>query len=239
MNKGYLANLRPSERRLVVGIAVVFFVVINFWFVIPQFGEWGRVQARMWEANEKLRTYQKEIDMIPKYQKAVKQLESEGQSVPPEEQTAQFSRTIQNEQARSGVQILSTSKMQVRTNQFFIEQSQSISLQGREAQLVDFLYNLGSGNSLIRVRDLSLRPDPPRQQLTANVKFIASFQKAASAKAGAAPATPAKPKTTAANTGGAGKLPGTSVPVCVSVISPLPPVNTAATALPISTAKRP
>jgi Tfp pilus assembly protein PilO len=177
MSKGYLANLRPSERRLVVGIGVVFFVVINFWFVIPKFGEWARVQARMWEAQEKLAVYQKEIARIPVYQRTVRQLESEGQSVPAEEQTANFSRTIQNQGARSGVQILSTSKMQVRTNQFFLELSQSIAVQGQESQLVDFLYNLGSGNSSIRVRDISLRPDPPRHQLTANVKFVASYQK--------------------------------------------------------------
>lgn len=177
MSSGYLANLRPSERRLVVGIGIVFFVVINFWFVIPQFGEWDRVQARMWEANEKLKAYQKEIDMIPAYEKIVRQLESEGQSVPPEEQSAQFSRTIQTQQARSGVQIVSTSKMQVKTNQFFLEQSQSISLQGKEPQLVDFIYSLGEGNSLIRVRDLSIRPDPPRFQLTANVRLVASLKK--------------------------------------------------------------
>jgi len=56
---------------------------------------------------------------------------------------------------------------------------------------VDFLYNLGSGNSLIRVRDLSLRPDPPRQQLSGNVKLVASYQKNPSKK----PAPAAKPPT--------------------------------------------
>ena len=42
---------------------------------------------------------------------------------------------------------------------------------------MDFLYSLGSGNSLIRVRDLTLRPDPPRQQLSGTVKLVASYQK--------------------------------------------------------------
>jgi type II secretory pathway component PulM len=199
MKSGYLSNLRPSERRLVVGIGVVFFVVINFWFIIPQFGEWGRVQARMWEAQEKLSVYQKEIAMKSNYEKVVRQMESEGQSVPAEEQTVQFSRTIQNKQAESGVQIISTSKMNVRTNQFFIDQGQSITLQAQESQLVDFLYNLGTGNSLIRVRELSLRPDPPRQNLVANATLVASYQKKVAAKpgSGTAPAQPggATPKT--------------------------------------------
>jgi len=73
------------------------------------------------------------------------------------------------------------------TNQFFLEQSQNISVQSGEQQLVDFLYNLGSGNSLIRVRDLTLRPDPPRQNLSATVKLVASFQKKTAGKG--APAT--------------------------------------------------
>jgi len=44
---------------------------------------------------------------------------------------------------------------------------------------VDFLYSLGSGNSLIRVRDLRLHPDPPRQQLQADIRLAASYQKKA------------------------------------------------------------
>jgi len=52
---------------------------------------------------------------------------------------------------------------------------------------------------MIRVRDLSLRPDPPRQQLVANVKLVASYQKKSTARPAAAPANksvasnPAKP----------------------------------------------
>ena len=42
---------------------------------------------------------------------------------------------------------------------------------------MDFLYSLGSGNSLIRVRDLALKPNAPRQALSGNVKLVASYQK--------------------------------------------------------------
>jgi Tfp pilus assembly protein PilO len=114
---------------------------------------------------------------VPVYQRQVKEMESEGQSVPAEEQQNQFSRAIQMQQAQSGVNITSTSKQTVRTNQFFLELTQQVSVQSGEAQLVDFLYNLGSGNSLIRVRDLALHPDPPRQQLSGTVKLVASYQK--------------------------------------------------------------
>jgi Tfp pilus assembly protein PilO len=184
MSKGYFDNLRPGERRLVVVVGVAFFIVIQFWFVFPKFGDWDRVQARMWEAQEKLKEYEAEIDKVPKYKSVVQRMEKDGQVVGAEEQSTQFARGIQTHQARSGVNVMSTSKMQTTTNQFFIEVSQSISLQSKEDQLVNFLHGLGGGDSLIRVRDLSLRPDPSRQQLTANVKLIASFQKKPAVKGG-------------------------------------------------------
>jgi hypothetical protein len=53
---------------------------------------------------------------------------------------------------------------------------------------VDFLYKLGDGNSLIRVRSLSLRPDAPRQNLGGNITLIASYQKKPSARSAPAPA---------------------------------------------------
>ena len=54
---------------------------------------------------------------------------------------------------------------------------QNINVLATEEQLVDFLYKLGSGASMIRVRDLELQPDPPRQHLSANIKLVASYQK--------------------------------------------------------------
>jgi hypothetical protein len=60
---------------------------------------------------------------------------------------------------------------------FFIEQVQNISVVATDQQLVDFLYKLGSGASMIRVRDLELQPDGPRQHLNANIRLVASYQK--------------------------------------------------------------
>jgi hypothetical protein len=42
---------------------------------------------------------------------------------------------------------------------------------------VDFLYKLGSGASMIRVRDLELQPDAPHQHLNGNIRLVASYQK--------------------------------------------------------------
>jgi hypothetical protein len=176
---GYLdrLNLRPFEKRLVVGVGAVLFLVLNGWFVVPHFADLGQAENRRLEAIRKLDRWQAEIAQAGKYDAGIKQFLIAGGEVPQEEQQNQFARTIQDQQARSGVGIQSFGRVSTETNQFFLKLSQPITVQSGEAQLVDFLYNLGSGNSLIRVRDLSLRPDPPRQALSGTVKLVASFQK--------------------------------------------------------------
>ena len=191
---GYLENLRPFEKRMVVGVAAMLFVVLNFWFVVPHFSDWGRARKRMEKARETRQRFQAEIDQIPAYTKRVKELESEGAAVPPEEAANHFSTAIQSQSVQSGVTIIRTGRQTTRTNQFFLEKTESISAQSKEPQLVDFLYNLGSGNSLIRVRDLTLRPDQPRHELSAEIKLIASYQKKPGSKTAPAPVQTATTK---------------------------------------------
>jgi hypothetical protein len=184
--KGYLSKLRPFERRLVVGIGVVFFIVFNLVFVRPYFYDWSTMQIRLREAQEELDKYEKEFQQTNNYARTIRTLEQEGSTVPPEDQALRFSSAIFGQAGQSGVEILQNSRITTRTNQFFMEQTQTINVQAGEPQLIDFLYNLGSGASLIRVRDLSIRPDPPRYHLVANVKLVASYQKKLPVKGGAA-----------------------------------------------------
>ncbi len=190
MSSGYWAGLRSNEKRLVVLIASVFFVVLNWLFVFPYFKEWGKVQDRMWEANRKLRTYKNEIAQTNVYLPAVIRMEGQGEAVPAEDQALHFLNIVNSQAGQSGVRFLSNSRINSTTNQFFVDLSQNISVQSQEQQLVDFLYNLGASNSLIRVRDLSLRPDPARQQLVASVTLVASYQKKPAAKSSSAGASP-------------------------------------------------
>ena len=60
-----------------------------------------------------------------------------------------------------------------------------------ESELIDFLYNMGSGGSLVRVRDLSVSPDAGQYKLSGRVTLTASLQKKAAPVAAAKPATPA------------------------------------------------
>ena len=183
-------NLRPFEKRLVVGVGAVLFLVLNAWFVVPHFSDLSQTQKQRQELLSKLKGWQAEIDQKDKYQAGINKFIKEGSEVPQQEQQSQFDRTIQEQSSRSGVNLGLFGNTKTSTNQFFLELTHQISVASGEAQLVDFLYNLGSGNSLIRVRDLTLHPDAPRQQLSANIKLVASYQKSLTKKAapGASPA---------------------------------------------------
>jgi hypothetical protein len=182
MSSGYWNSLKPFEKRVVVGFGVLFFVVLNFLFVIPHFSDLATVHDRMGDAQRKLARYENEISQTNVYAMGLREFEKENSDVPPEDQWLQFANTVQSQAGQSGVHIASVSHINTQTNQFFLEKSQSLSVQSGEQQLVSFLYDLGSGNSQIRVRDLSVRPDPPRQQLVAQVKLVASYQKRATAR---------------------------------------------------------
>lgn len=189
----YLARLNPSERRFVVGVGLLFFLVINIFWVWPHFSDWGNLRGRLDKARSTLGRYESAIQSKPKTETEIKKLASEGSYVPPEDQSIQFLRTIQAQAAQSGVGFQGSSRAFTSTNQFFLEQAQTITVIAEENQLVDFLYNLGSGNSLIRVREISVRPDPSRQRLNANITLVASYQKSTKAPAARAAAPAARP----------------------------------------------
>ncbi|MBU6399718.1 MAG: hypothetical protein KGS61_05320 [Verrucomicrobia bacterium] len=189
-------NLRPEERRLVVVVGVVVFGVLNLWLVWPHFRDWARLQAALDKSRATLLSYQKEVGNIPKYQEKLKYLESQGSAVLPAEQALQLARTVRDQAAQSGVMIVQTTPLPhtgVNTNQFFEEQAIRISVNSNETNLVNFLYAIGSGNSMIRVRDLDLRPDPGsgRTRLVGGMTLVASYQRQVPAKIEAAKTTPA------------------------------------------------
>jgi len=175
--KKYFAQLRPLERRLLVGVLVVLFLVLNLVFVWPHFGDWDMYAHRSQTARNKLELYQKAITLSASYTKLLKTLESQGEAVAPEDQANNFLRLINDQAAASGVGIVTTSRQITHTNQFFVEQIENITVSATDDQLVDFLYKLGSGGSMIRVRDLELQLANPPQKLNGNIKLVASYQK--------------------------------------------------------------
>lgn len=176
--KKYFLQLRPLERRLVVGVAVILIIVLNAVYVWPHFSDWSNLQGRLAAARRDLARDRKTIADSAKYDSQVKALEKAGSFVPLEDQAINFMRTVQSQASQSGVGIVNTSRQMSKTNDaFFIEQVQNIVVVAKDDQLVDFLYKLGSGASMIRVRDLELQPDPAHQHLNANIQLVASYQK--------------------------------------------------------------
>jgi hypothetical protein len=196
--KNYLAKisaqfsrLSSAERWLIIFVIVAVFAVVNFWLIFPHADDWKKLGKRMNTAQATLQTFNEAIDQTDSLKKEIARREGENAAVPAEDQAVNFLNAIQNQAVSSRVSIIANNSLPQRTNQFFLERIQSLTTSSGEDQLVDFLYNLGAGNSQIRVRSLSIRPEPQRQSLSATINLLASFQKKAPAKS-AAPA-PTKP----------------------------------------------
>jgi Tfp pilus assembly protein PilO len=175
--KSFFAQLRPMERRLAVAVLVVIVLVLNWWFIWPHFYDWSNLHRQLTDGQQKLALYQKTIDGASKYDAMVKTFESQGGFVPGEDQAIDFLRTLQSQSTASGAGLVGIGRLVTHTNEFFVEQMQSIDVTGNDQQLVDFLYKLGSTASMIRVLDLELQPDQSKMRLNAHVQLVASYQK--------------------------------------------------------------
>lgn len=198
------SRLSSSERSLIIIGIISVFAIVNYFFVLPHVNDWGKLTNRMDEARLKQKKYEEMIAQSTTFSNYITKLEGENSAVPLEDQGVNFLTAIQNQAAQSGVSVIANNRQPERTNQFFLERAQALTTQSGEQQLVNFLYNLGTGSSLIRVRALAIRPDAQRYALSATVTLIASFQKKPAAKpalsvttkpAASAPATTPKDPT--------------------------------------------
>src|SRR5437870_4754246 len=96
-------NLRPQERRLVVIVGIVVFVVLNLVFVRPMFGEYGKTMQRRKDSLDKLKIYEREINRKRDYQKQKAQLENSGAVVAQEDQISQLLRDVEAQAGASQV----------------------------------------------------------------------------------------------------------------------------------------
>jgi len=191
-------NLSPQERRLVVVIAIVVFVVLNIWLIWPEFGSVAIWKQRRADAERRLKQFKDEISNQGKYKRQLAELEVLGGQIGTEEQALSLQRDVANQALLSGVQVNRydpQARMATggRTNAFFEEQGLIITVVTGERELVDFLYNLGTRSSLIRVRSMTLSRDPSGMKLQGSMTLVASFAKKPAAKAAPAPKTTNQP----------------------------------------------
>ena len=205
-------NLTQQERRLVIGVGVVLFLVLNFVLIWPQFGELSKAHLRTKELATKLRRFQDEVGKRSEYERELKRLEGAGGYVASEEQALALSKEVTAQALTSGVRIDRNEAARTasggRTNSFFEEQSLTIQVVTGEQELIDFLYSLGAKNSLIRVRSMTLGRDPSQMRLAGPITLVKSFQRKPPVK----PSTPATPPPTTAAPSKSTNLPPKATP---------------------------
>jgi hypothetical protein len=186
-------NLRPQERRLIALVAIVLFVVLNIVFVWPHFGDWGTIKIKQERAEHTLQTYETEIQKTKGYQVKLRELESAGSSVVPDEQELDLVRVVDTQARLNGLYLIAmdthAKQSATQTNRFFEEQYVTLHATSDNDQLINFLVSLTSTNSLIRVKDLTLKPaDIAATKLDEQMTLVASYQRKTPAKSQPQPA---------------------------------------------------
>lgn len=190
--KHYWEQLRPNERRVVVIVGLVLFVVLNAWLIWPHFNDLHRDFARMQAAEKTLTTYRSTLAHKREIENKIRALQEGGDSaVLPEDQAIDLIRFYSSRAIDNNVLVQNNSGVRTRTNTFSLDQEMTLTVLAKEKGLVGFLYSLGSSNSMVRIKNMSLRPDQSHQQLSASITLVASYQKKQPAKS-SAPSAPAK-----------------------------------------------
>lgn len=191
-------NLGALERRIVVGAMLMLFIVVNGMFVWPQFKDWNKVQLEIKKARATLNDFQKEVDQLPKLQKKESDLKGEGGAqLASAEIALALMRVVEPKVRAAGVNVMSYNpgqSLNTSTNSYFEEQTLRISFQNTgDAELLKFMVSLGENNSTIRIRDLTVKPDPTQMKLMGELTMVASYQKPAPAGKQSSPTTPKRP----------------------------------------------
>ncbi len=113
------------------------------------------------------------------------------------EQAVDMRTFVNNLTSANGVDITSATSADPKTGDFFIEQSMTIRFSSKESDLVNFLWKLGSSDSMVRVSQMRVQPDKNRYKLSGSMTLTASYQKDVKATK-PKPATEAKAKPVAA-----------------------------------------
>jgi hypothetical protein len=175
--KRWWEKLKPTERRWTVFAGMVAFILFNYFFIWPHFGEFGRNRALAQATLATNAMYLAEVNHKAEYERKLKELQADGSSVPPADQAIDFVHFYNSRAVSNQVTVASQGALLTSTNEFFLEQQMGISVQGYETNLVKFLYSLGAGNSMMRVRSMNLHPDPNHMMLNAGLTLVASYQK--------------------------------------------------------------
>jgi len=155
-------NLRPNERRIVIVVGVVVFIVLNAWFVWPHFNDANKSLAAI---NKGRLDWTNRYELIQKdtrtggYRDQIRKLMQEegGDLESGQSKEIQLTRKVQEKAPQYGVTVVQYNDIQStafneKTNAFFEERSLRISVQAGESNLVNFLYDMGNDPAMIPAR---------------------------------------------------------------------------------------
>jgi Tfp pilus assembly protein PilO len=223
-------NLRPQERRVLVIVGLIIFVVLNILFVQPLFGQLGTAENALEKSKRTRAKYEAEIAKAPNFERIEARLKKEGSEVLSEE--LQLQRIVNNQAIAAAVQVSRSTpvtRTQIgRTNQFFEDQGLTIDFTSGGKELVDFLVGMASGNSMVHVHDMTLRTVAGGTRLGGTILFAASYQKKNApatrvVESGAAP----RPLTKTNATAVAAAPPKTNAPKSITLPPPARATNAA------------
>lgn len=193
--KSFFDKLTPAERRLVVLVGIALFVVINIWWIIPRFGEYGKFVKERDKTLELIRKYNAEISRKKGYDDQILALTKLGGEIASQDAALRLVDEVNTHVALCAINVSSISPMNRgssggKTN-FFEEATVQVGFNAGEQELINFLYRLADKQYLIRAKSLTVGPDlPGRTRLQGNVTLVKSYQKKPPPKA--APTVPSR-----------------------------------------------
>ena len=189
-------NLSSGERRLVMIVIVVLMLAL-MWMVWGMIPSPSATKQKIAKAQTQLDSFKAEIEKTDVYHQQISTLEGLGSEVIKIEQQVDMRNFINRLTTANGVEITSATSADPKTGDFFIEQSMTIRFSSKESDLVNFLWKLGSSDTMVRVSQMRVNPDKNRYKLSGSMTLTASYQKDVKATK-PKPATEAKAKPVAA-----------------------------------------
>ena len=183
-------NLNAFERRLAVFVGLAVFLVINMVLIWPRFSEWGEIQDKNGRMDQRMRTYQAQLAKARTLKQRLGELEGSGSDVIPEERANQLISLIQAKASEAklpspNIRPVRTGMADTSEEKFFEQKAYSLTVTTDTKELIDFLVAIGSDDSVVRVRDLDLKPESSKKnQLVCTMTLVANYQLQPSDKSG-------------------------------------------------------
>lgn len=174
-------GLRPAERRMVVAVGVLLFFAVNIYAIWPHFKDWKLLRNEIQSAELTLKLYRKEAAKMTEYQAKEAALEVSGTAIPSADMALALLDGVQHKARSAGVTVITWNPSKESAggeSEFFEEHRLRIDFRSTDDEaLLKFLVSLGIGDSVIRIRELSIRPETTKQSLMGSITMVASYQK--------------------------------------------------------------